>query len=68
MLHFSHLRYLGQERTESDDVTFKELADDFTTVSVAVLLISYHPLKAVKFTLKLLIMIFFLKYNTKQHY
>ena len=28
------LRSLGQERTESDDVTFKELADDFTTVSV----------------------------------
>ena len=35
--------------------------------ALAVLLISYHPLKGVKFTLKLLIMIFFYKYNTKQH-
>ena len=35
--------------------------------ALAVLLISYHPLKGVKFTLKLLIMIFFLKYNTKQY-
>ena len=34
--------------------------------ALAVLLISYHPLKGVKFTLKLLIMIF-LKYDTKQH-
>ena len=36
-------------------------------LAMAVLLISYHPLKGVKFTLKLLIMISFLKYNTKQH-
>lgn len=50
MLHISHLRNTrrrnekhpnkrisarsGQEKTESDDVTFKELADDFTSVSV----------------------------------
>ena len=32
--------------------------------ALAVLLISYHPLKGVKFTLKRLIMIFFYKYNT----
>ena len=35
--------------------------------ALAVLLISYHPLKGVKFNLKLLIMIFFVRYNTKQH-
>ena len=35
--------------------------------ALAVLLFSYQPLKGVKFTLKLLIMIFFQKYNTKQH-
>ena len=35
--------------------------------ALAVLLISYQPLKGVKFALKLLIMIFFQKYNTKQH-
>ena len=35
--------------------------------ALAVLLISYHPLKGVEFTLKLLIMISFLKYDTKQH-
>ena len=35
--------------------------------ALAEIVISYHLLKGVKFTLKLLIMIFFLKYNTKQY-